>query len=105
MIHIISSKLRIDKGTETGKMATMHAFLRKHHGDMDPIDTVIYGPSTSNQVCFIALSTIYLSACALKNSVVKKHSYLKELLKLFRLHVTIYNFSIFYYVLEILRFI
>ena len=102
MIHIISSKLRIDKGTETGKMATMHAFLRRHHGGMDPIDTVIYGPSTSNQVCFIALSTIYLSACALKNSVVKKHSYLKELLKLFRL--TIYNFSIYYFVLEILRF-
>lgn len=47
---IIASKMRIDKGTETGKMATIHAFLRRHHGDMDPLDTVIYGPSTSNQI-------------------------------------------------------
>ena len=42
-------------------------------------------------------------ACASKNSVVKKHSYLNELLKLFRL--TLYNFSISYFVLEILRFV
>ena len=49
----IASKIRIDKGTETGKMATMHAFIRRHHGDMDPLDTVIYGPSTSNQVHLI----------------------------------------------------
>ena len=47
----IASKLRLDKGSETGVMATMHAFLRQHHGDMDPLDTVSYGPSTSNQVC------------------------------------------------------
>ena len=41
----------MDKGTETGIMATMHAFLRNKHGDMtDASDTVIYGPSTSNQV-------------------------------------------------------
>lgn len=46
----IASRLRLDKGTETGVMATMHAFLRQHHGDMDPMETVIYGPSTSNQV-------------------------------------------------------
>ncbi len=44
------SKIRIDKGTETGELATIHAFLREHHGDMDPIETVMYGPSTSNQV-------------------------------------------------------
>lgn len=47
---IISAMLRVDKGTETGTMATMHAFLRSHHSDMDPHETVIYGPSTSNQV-------------------------------------------------------
>ena len=40
----------MDRGTETGVMATMHAFLRKHHGDMDPAETVIYGPSAANQV-------------------------------------------------------
>ena len=31
-------------------MATMQSFLRRNHGDMDASDTVIYGPSTSNQV-------------------------------------------------------
>ena len=51
----IASRIRIDKGTETGKMATMHAFLRRNHGDMDPMDTVIYGPSTANQVLYIEL--------------------------------------------------
>ena len=48
--RVISAVLRVDKGTETGTMATMHAFLLRHHGDMDPDDTVFYGPSTSNQV-------------------------------------------------------
>lgn len=46
--------LRMDKGTETGVMATMQCFLRQHHNDIDdPVDSVIYGPSTSNQVCMI----------------------------------------------------
>ena len=49
----IAAKLRLDRGSETGVMATMHAFLRRHHGDMDPLETVIYGPSTSNQVIVI----------------------------------------------------
>ena len=35
---------------ETGVMATMHAFFRQHQIDMDPAETVIYGPSTANQV-------------------------------------------------------
>ena len=48
---VISAIIRVDKGTETGIMATIHSFLRRHHGDMDPHDTVVYGPSTSNQVC------------------------------------------------------
>ena len=39
--RIIYSLMRLGKGTETGVMATMHAFLRKNHND---------GPSTSNQV-------------------------------------------------------
>ena len=46
------SYLRIDRGTETGTLAAMLAFLRRHHGDVDPLETVIYGPSTSNQVSF-----------------------------------------------------
>ena len=37
----------MDKGTETGVMATIHCYLRSLHGDVDdPTDTVIYGPST-----------------------------------------------------------
>jgi hypothetical protein len=48
--RVMPSILRLDKGTETGIMATMHSFLRRNHGDMDASDTVIYGPSTSNQV-------------------------------------------------------
>ncbi len=44
------AKIPIDKRTETGEMATIHPFLRESHGDMDPVDTVMYGPSTSNQV-------------------------------------------------------
>eukprot|EP00794_Sanderia_malayensis_P008459 gene8459-9364_t len=43
--------LRVDKGTETGTMGTMDAFLRSNHEDeIDPVDTIIYGPSTSNQI-------------------------------------------------------
>ena len=49
----IASKLWLDKGSETGVMALMHSFLRQHHGDMDPVKTVMYGPSTSNQVCVL----------------------------------------------------
>jgi hypothetical protein len=56
----ITSILWVDKGTETGVMATMHAYLRQHHGDMDPAETVLFGPSTSNQVHFGVCSPVYL---------------------------------------------
>ena len=52
----IANKLRLDKGTETGVMSTIHAFLRQHHGDMDPVETVIFGPSTANQVRCLSIS-------------------------------------------------
>jgi hypothetical protein len=42
--------IRVDKGTGTVEMVTMHAYLRQNHQDMDPNETVIYGPSTANQV-------------------------------------------------------
>jgi hypothetical protein len=43
--------LRIDKGTETGKMATVHAYLVNKAGIMDDaVDSVIYGPSTTNKI-------------------------------------------------------
>ena len=50
--HIVISKhLRLDKGTETGDMATIHAFIRQQNGDNEEgADTVHYGPSTSNRV-------------------------------------------------------
>ena len=49
---ILPAYLRMDKGTETGVMATMQAYLRRNHDDIiDPTATVCYGPSTSNQVC------------------------------------------------------
>ncbi len=48
---VISKHLRLDKGTETGDMATIHAFIAQIHDDNDEAaDTVHYGPSTSNRV-------------------------------------------------------
>ncbi|KAK6173659.1 hypothetical protein SNE40_017071 [Patella caerulea] len=48
----MSTYLRMDKGTETGVIATMHSYLHQHHNihEDEPTDTVIYGPSTSNQI-------------------------------------------------------
>ena len=40
--------LRLDKGTEIGHMATIHAFLRQEEDE--EADTVFYGPSTNNKV-------------------------------------------------------
>ena len=48
--RIIALIIRIDKGTETGDVATLHAYLRRNHRDINPQDTVVYGKSTSNQV-------------------------------------------------------
>ena len=47
----MASIIQVDKGTETGVMATMHAnLLQQHEDEIVPIETVEYGPSTSNQV-------------------------------------------------------
>ena len=54
---VIPAMIRIDKDTETGTMATIHVFPRKHHNDvMDPVDTILYRPSTSNQVSWLWFS-------------------------------------------------
>ncbi|XP_027044929.1 uncharacterized protein LOC113672779 [Pocillopora damicornis] len=45
---VISKYLRLDKGTETGHMATIHAFLRQEQDE--EADTVFYGPSTNNKI-------------------------------------------------------
>eukprot|EP00794_Sanderia_malayensis_P000002 gene2-21645_t len=43
--------IRMDRGSETGTMATIHAYLHnKLNTNIDPADSVIYGPSTSNQI-------------------------------------------------------
>ena len=47
----------IDKETETGKMVTMHCYLRNLRGARNSSFTVIYGQSTSNQVS-VALTFI-----------------------------------------------
>ena len=58
----IVAYLRIVKGTETGVLSTMHAFLGRHHDDLDdPCDSVIYGPSASNQVRHFSLQFYYRS--------------------------------------------
>ena len=50
-VSVISKNLRLDKGTETGQMATIHGFLRQTHADdqanQDAVDTVQYGPQYS----------------------------------------------------------
>jgi hypothetical protein len=49
--RIIPRFLRLDKRTETGKMSTLHAFLVDKAEIMDDaVDSIIYGPSTSNKI-------------------------------------------------------
>ena len=49
--NILPRYLRLDKGTETGKMCTIHAYLVDKLGLFDdPVDSVVYGPSTSNKI-------------------------------------------------------
>ena len=43
--------LRLDQGTETGIIATIHAYLTGKFREFEnPVDSVIYGPSTSNKI-------------------------------------------------------
>ena len=43
--------IRLDRGTETGLMATMQCYLRQKQGELDnPTDAGIYDPSTSNKI-------------------------------------------------------
>lgn len=49
--EVLPRFLRIDKGTETGKMATIQTYLMSQFGVMDdPLHSVIYGPSTTNKI-------------------------------------------------------
>ena len=47
----LSKFMRVDKGTETGKMATMYTALSDWLDVMnDPVDSVIFGDSTTNKI-------------------------------------------------------
>ena len=49
----ISRYLRLDKGTETGDMATIHAYVKQClecTNEDGAVESVKYGPSTSNKV-------------------------------------------------------
>ena len=49
--QILPKTLRVDKGTETGKMASIHVFLQDKIGDLEnPMDSIIFGPSTTNKI-------------------------------------------------------
>ena len=49
--RIVQAKLRIDRGSEIGNMATIHTFLRSDHGDLeDTLERVIFAKTTVNQV-------------------------------------------------------
>ena len=60
---VIPNYIRIDKGSETGTIATMHCFLRRQHSDVETDEeafkTVIYDPSTSNQVVLLNVVDMY----------------------------------------------
>ena len=43
--------IRMDKGTETGKMAAMHSYIMSKQDFFEnPVDSVVYGPSTTNKI-------------------------------------------------------
>ncbi|PFX34097.1 hypothetical protein AWC38_SpisGene926 [Stylophora pistillata] len=49
--EMLLRNLRVDRGTESGKMATIQVYLLNKHEVMnDPTDAIIYGPSTSNKI-------------------------------------------------------
>ena len=49
--EMLPVSLRMDRGTETEKLATIHVYLLNQRGLMDdPTDSIIYGPSTSNKI-------------------------------------------------------
>ncbi|XP_066924428.1 uncharacterized protein [Clytia hemisphaerica] len=47
--NLIAQNLRIDKGTETIHMAGIHCYLQRNNLE-DPLKSIIFGPSTSNQI-------------------------------------------------------
>ena len=51
LLSVLPQNIRVDKGTETGVMATMHCCLRENYGDLEDLtESVLYGPSTQNKI-------------------------------------------------------
>ncbi len=68
---ILPNYIRLDKGTETITMCTIHAFLRSKHEDLeDPTNSILFGPSPSNQVCVFQFFPIYNSETRICNEIV-----------------------------------
>ena len=66
---LLPNHLRLDKGTETTVMSTMHSYLRSLQGDLeDPTDSIIFGPSPSNQVQLL----FYLLSSLLESQILCK---------------------------------
>ena len=61
--RVMPNYIHIAKGSETGTLATMHCFLLRQHShvetDEEAVKTVIYGPSTSNQVVLLNVVDTY----------------------------------------------
>lgn len=58
-LQVISNHLRLDRGSETGHMATIHSFLLETVAKdlcVSEEDTVHYGTSTNNKVYIYFLS-------------------------------------------------
>lgn len=48
---VLPDRIRVDRGTETGIMATIPSYLRALFGDIeDGTECVLYGPSTQNKI-------------------------------------------------------
>ena len=49
--QILPKTVRVDRGTETGKIASIHVFLRNKIGYLeDAMDSIVLGPSTTNKI-------------------------------------------------------
>ena len=51
LILVLPKRIRVDRGTETDGMTTMHCFLQEKLNNVgDATEAVLYGPSTQNKI-------------------------------------------------------
>ena len=61
LFSVISYNLRLDKGTETGHIATIHSYLRQQGDETsNGTETVHYSLSTSNKVMCTILFVVLI---------------------------------------------